>query len=160
MRFPRNLRIFRGQLDFTPFASVFFLLVIFVQGFETAGRIVFEILMTSTRISNAAYLDRELGKAGIKVPYLPKDYKHVYHQYTIRVKDRDNVQKKLADMGVGTGVYYPQGLHELGPLAKYRTRKLPLVEKACKEVLALPVHPALSKADLETVAKSVVKAVA
>jgi len=31
MRFPRNARIFRGQLDFTPFASVFFLLVIFVM---------------------------------------------------------------------------------------------------------------------------------
>lgn len=31
MRFPRNVRIFRGQLDFTPFASVFFLLVIFVM---------------------------------------------------------------------------------------------------------------------------------
>jgi dTDP-4-amino-4,6-dideoxygalactose transaminase len=115
---------------------------------------------TETRIKNAAYLDKELGNAGIKVPYLPKGYKHVYHQYTIRVKDRDIVQKKLADMGVGTGVYYPKGLHELGPLAKYRTRKLPQVEKACKEVLALPVHPALSKADLATVAKSVVKAVA
>ncbi|MDO9537709.1 MAG: DegT/DnrJ/EryC1/StrS family aminotransferase [Thermoplasmata archaeon] len=114
---------------------------------------------TETRIKNAAYLDKELGKAGIATPYLPKDYKHVYHQYTIRVKNRDNVQKKLADMGVGSGVYYPQGLHELGPLAKYRTRKLPQVEKACKEVLALPVYPALSKADLETVAKSVIKAI-
>jgi biopolymer transport protein ExbD len=31
MRFPRNVRIFRGQLDFTPFASMFFLLVIFVM---------------------------------------------------------------------------------------------------------------------------------
>ncbi len=115
---------------------------------------------TETRIKNAAYLDRELGKAGIGVPYVPKGYKHVYHQYTIRVKGRDAVQKKLADMGVGTGVYYPQGLHELGPLAKYRTRKLPKTEKACKEVLALPVHPALSKADLETVAKSVAEAMA
>jgi perosamine synthetase len=114
---------------------------------------------TATRISNAAYLDKELGKAGIKTPFVPKGYKHVYHQYTIRVKDRENVQKKLTDMGVGTGVYYPQGLHELGPLAKYHTRKLPQVEKACKEVLALPVHPALSKADLETVARSVVKAI-
>ncbi|MDD4307681.1 MAG: DegT/DnrJ/EryC1/StrS family aminotransferase [Thermoplasmata archaeon] len=114
---------------------------------------------TETRQKNAAYLDRELGKAGITIPFVPKNYTHVYHQYTIRVRDRDNVQKKLADMGVGTGVYYPQGLHELGPLAKYRTRKLPQTEKACKEVLALPVHPALSKADLETVAKSVAKSV-
>ncbi len=115
---------------------------------------------TETRIKNAAYLDKELGKAGITIPFVPKGCRHVYHQYTIRVKNRDEVQKKLTEMGVGTGVYYPQGLHELGPLAKYRTRKLPKVEKACKEVLALPVHPALSKADLETVAKSVVKAVA
>ncbi len=114
---------------------------------------------TETRIKNAAYLDRELSKAGIKAPHVPRGYRHVYHQYTIRVKDRDNVQKKLADMGVGTGVYYPQGLHEMGPLAQYRTRKLPNVEKACREVLALPVHPALSGADLETVAKAVVKAV-
>ncbi|MFO7619610.1 MAG: DegT/DnrJ/EryC1/StrS family aminotransferase [Thermoplasmata archaeon] len=115
---------------------------------------------TETRISNAAYLDKELGKAGINIPYVPKGYKHVYHQYTIRVKDRDNAQKKLADMGVGTGVYYPQGLHELGPLKKYRTRKLPQAEKACKEVLALPVHPALTKEELGTVARAVVKVVA
>jgi dTDP-4-amino-4,6-dideoxygalactose transaminase len=115
---------------------------------------------TEARMKNAAYLDKELGKAGVSIPFVPKGYKHVYHQYTIRVKDRDNVQKKLADLGVGTGVYYPQGLHELGPLRKYRTRKLPRVENACKEVLALPVHPALSAQDIRAVAKAVVKTVA
>lgn len=114
---------------------------------------------TEKRIANAAFLNRELGAAGIEVPYVPDGYCHVYHQYTIRVQDRDSVIEKLTNMGVGSGVYYPMGLHELGPMAKYRKNTLPEVEKASQEVLSLPVHPGLSDGELATVAESVIKAV-
>ena len=62
-------------------------------------------------------------------------------------------------MGVGSGVYYPMGLHELGPMAGFRKGALPEVEKASQEVLSLPVHPGLSDEELATVAEAVVKAV-
>ena len=114
---------------------------------------------TEKRITNAAFFNKEFASAGIEVPYVPDGYKHVYHQYTIRVQNRDSVIEKLTDMGVGSGVYYPMGLHELGPMAGFRKGSLPEVEKASQEVLSLPVHPGLSGEELATVAEAVVKAV-
>ena len=114
---------------------------------------------TEKRISNAAFFNKEFSAAGIEVPYVPDGYKHVYHQYTIRVQTRDSVIEKLTGMGVGSGVYYPMGLHELGPMAGFRKGPLPEVEKASQEVISLPVHPGLSDDELATVAEAVVKAV-
>jgi len=114
---------------------------------------------TEKRIANAEFFNKEFSSAGIETPYVPDGYRHVYHQYTIRVKNRDSVIEKLNSMGVGCGVYYPMGLHELGPMADFRKDALPEVEKAAKEVLSLPVHPGLSDEDLATVAEAVVKAV-
>ncbi|MCK5024395.1 MAG: DegT/DnrJ/EryC1/StrS family aminotransferase [Thermoplasmata archaeon] len=114
---------------------------------------------TEKRIANAAFFNKEFSAAGIQIPYVPDGYKHVYHQYTLRVQNRNSVIKKLADMGVGSGVYYPMGLHELGPMAGFRKEPLPEVEKASQEVLSLPVHPGLSNEELATVAEAVVKAV-
>ena len=71
---------------------------------------------------------------------------HTYHQYVIRAKDRDALQASLKEKGVGTAVYYPLGLHmqkcfsELG----YRPGDFPITEKACREVLALPMYPELT----------------
>lgn len=113
---------------------------------------------TEKRISNAAYLNKELSAAGIAVPFVPPGFRHVYHQYTIRVQDRDHVIRDLADHGVGSGVYYPMGLHELGPMAIYRRGNLPEVEKAAREVLSLPVHPGLSHEELAAVAEATINA--
>jgi dTDP-4-amino-4,6-dideoxygalactose transaminase len=71
---------------------------------------------------------------------------HVYHQFVIRVPRRDALRAFLADNGVGTEVYYPSPLHlqpcfaELG----YRAGSMPVAERACHTVLALPIHPALT----------------
>lgn len=112
------------------------------------------------RIANAKYLDEALSSNDkITTPFVPEGYGHVYHQYTIRVQNRDQVQKKMAENGVGTGVYYPRGLHQLGPLAGYSDRSMPNTEKASNEVLSLPVHPGLTQEELATVAEVTKKAV-
>ncbi|MGE5221231.1 MAG: DegT/DnrJ/EryC1/StrS family aminotransferase [Omnitrophica WOR_2 bacterium] len=109
------------------------------------------------RQANARYLSDCL--KGVTVPYVPGDYEHVYHQYTVRVPDgkRDALRTYLQEHGVGSEVYYPVPVHQQTFYVKelgYRDI-LPEAERAAKEVLSLPVHPALSQADLETIAARV-----
>jgi dTDP-4-amino-4,6-dideoxygalactose transaminase len=87
----------------------------------------------------------------------PKGYSHVFHQYTIKVQgNRDSFASRLTDLGVGSGVYYPIPVHELSAFGKKKS--LPNSTLVCKQVLSLPVHPALSKKDLKIIVSAVNKA--
>ena len=108
------------------------------------------------RRSNAAWLSEHLG--GVVTPAQQADAHHVYQQYTIRVSDRrrDALRERLAENDIEAVVYYPRSLHqqplyqELGIGGSF-----PAAEQACDEVLALPVHPGLSDADLEAISTTV-----
>jgi len=84
---------------------------------------------------------------------------HVWHHYVVRVPDgrREALRQHLGERTIETEVYYPTPLHlqpcfaELG----YKAGDLPHAERACAEVLALPVHPDLSAAQQEHVAAAV-----
>jgi dTDP-4-amino-4,6-dideoxygalactose transaminase len=72
---------------------------------------------------------------------------HVFHQYTIRVEKRDELQAFLKENGVQTMIYYPLPLH-VQPVFKdlgYKEGDLPIAEKAAKEALSLPMFPELKK---------------
>lgn len=84
---------------------------------------------------------------------------HVYHQYTLCVKNgrRDYLQKKLKEQGIATAVYYPLLLTSM---QLYQRRcivpaTLEQSEKACREVLSLPVEPLLSKKELNYVVDTI-----
>ena len=108
---------------------------------------------TADRQRNAAFLDAHL--EGVVVPPVAAGAVHVYHQYTIRTPghDRDAFAAALAEREVGSGVYYPIPNHRLP--AYSRTEDLPETERAAAECLSLPVHPALSSADLERIVEAV-----
>lgn len=108
---------------------------------------------TRQRQENAAFLDSEL--RGVVTPPVADGATHVYHQYTIRIvgHDRDAFAAALAERGVGSGVYYPVPVHRLPSFGG--TVDLPNTEAAAREVLSLPVHPALSAGDLETIVDAV-----
>jgi dTDP-4-amino-4,6-dideoxygalactose transaminase len=112
---------------------------------------------TKQRQANAAFLDENL--RGVVVPPVAANAVHVYHQYTIRVPgdDRDKFAAELGRRGVGSGVYYPIPNHRLPSFGL--TLDLPETERAAREVLSLPVHPALAEDDLQKIA-DVVNAVA
>jgi dTDP-4-amino-4,6-dideoxygalactose transaminase len=89
----------------------------------------------------------------IGLPTESPDYLHVYHQFTIRVPDRDTVQRRLAGLGVRTTVYYPVPLH-LQPMYRdlgYRVGDFPEAERAAREVLCLPIYPELTDAQVDEV---------
>jgi dTDP-4-amino-4,6-dideoxygalactose transaminase len=79
---------------------------------------------------------------------------HVFHQYSIRVRERESLIQCLAENGVETAVYYPLPLHLQKCFAYlgYRPGDCPQAEAASREVLALPICPELSAAAQEHVA--------
>lgn len=107
------------------------------------------------RRANAAYLNARL--QGVITPVETPDARHVYHQYTIRVPDgRDRLAEHLRARGIGSGIYYPLPVHKQEAYQQlgYRDR-LPVAERVCQEVLALPVHPALCRAELDQIVEGV-----
>lgn len=112
---------------------------------------------TAQRRNNAKFLDDNL--KGVVIPYVAPGALHVYHQYTIRIlgHDRDAFAAEMTKRGVGNGVYYPIPVHRLPSFGL--TFDLPETTRAGREVLSIPVHPALSQEDLETVV-SVINSIA
>lgn len=108
---------------------------------------------TAQRQANAAFLTENL--TGVVTPSVAVGAVHVYHQYTIRVvdHDRDAFAAALADRGVGSGVYYPTPVHALPSFGL--DFDLPETARAAAEVLSLPVHPSLDKADLDVIVEAV-----
>ncbi len=110
---------------------------------------------TATRRANAAYLTQRL--QGVRTPHEAPGYRHVYHQYTIRVgNDRDRLAKHLRERGIATGIYYPLPVHRQVAYQRLGySDDLPVAERACAEVLSLPVHPALTSEDLDDIVEGV-----
>lgn len=112
------------------------------------------------RRKNAALYNGFLSAPGIQTPVESGDGTHVYHQYTIRLKDRDAVKKRLDDAKMSSMIYYPVPLHlqtaykglGMGP------GSLPVSEQAAREVLSLPMYPELTGEQIRTVAEAVKKA--
>jgi len=111
------------------------------------------------RRANAARLTEGLGRSRwLMTPVEPRECFHVYNQYTIRVpQSRDRLVKYLNDQGIGTRVYYPSlvpnspAYRRLGFAGQF-----PAAETLAREVLSLPVHPALAEGDLERIIEAVV----
>ena len=105
------------------------------------------------RIKNAEFLSSAIKANGIIVPK-PKE-RHVYNQYTVRVTEgRDDLFKLLNENGVGARIYYPDQVPEQ-PLYKHLgfNADFPVAKQLTKEVLSLPVHPYVSKEELNKIAE-------
>jgi perosamine synthetase len=108
---------------------------------------------TSQRKQNAAFLSDHL--EGVVTPKIASGMEHVFHQYTIKIVDvdRESFSRELTKRGVGNGVYYPTPIHQL-PSFNLKL-DLPTTSLLSKQVLSLPIHPSLSKKDLEKIVSTV-----
>jgi dTDP-4-amino-4,6-dideoxygalactose transaminase len=119
---------------------------------------------SAARAANADRYDRLLTEAGlveqgrVTLPFRAESRDHIFNQYTLRVERRDALKAWLDEAGVGNSIYYPVGLHlqecfrELG----YDEGDFPHAERACREVIALPVYPELTEEQRETVVGRIV----
>lgn len=84
---------------------------------------------------------------GVSTPCEIDGVRSVYHQYTVRVRNREEVQKKLADAGVQTMIYYPVPLHlqEVHASLGYDRGAFPHTEKAADTCLSLPIFPEMTE---------------
>lgn len=107
------------------------------------------------RRETAARYDAEL--RGVITPAVRPGVTHVYHQYTIRVAQRDAFAEALRERGVGSGIYYPIPVHRQKPFLAmgYGDLHLPVTERLTDEVLSIPVHPSLSDDEVSTVIAAV-----
>ncbi len=83
---------------------------------------------------------------GIRLPYESPDVEHVYHCYTVRTPRRDGLAAALKARGVASAVHYPVPLH-LQPAFSYLglgSGAFPQAERAAREVLSLPIYPAMT----------------
>lgn len=106
------------------------------------------------RIKHARYYNENLGDMILK-PKIADHVKHVYHQYTIKVKDRSQFISYLEQNGIGYGIHYPVPIHKQ-PLFKQKNYPaLPIAEEASNQVISIPVQPSLSTEDLEYIVRTI-----
>lgn len=100
--------------------------------------------------------------ASFCTPVIKSHNTSVYAQYTLRVDDREQVQKALQERGIPTAVHYPLGLHEQ-PIFKTMfpgEQRFPNTEQAARQVLSIPMHPYLVREDQEKISAALVEALA
>lgn len=109
------------------------------------------------RRKNAAHYDEAFEDLPLETPTVPRGYRHVYHQYTVRAEDRESLRESLDERGVGTAVYYPTPIHRQPAYETLSTAAadLPRAERAAEDVLSVPVHPTLTEEDRRTVVEAV-----
>ena len=109
------------------------------------------------RRQKASYYTEKMKGLDLVTPKTMSFNKHVFHQYVIRVKERDGLMEHLKENNIGCAVYYPVPQHLQECLADlgYKEGDMPETEKAAEETLALPVFPEITEEELDYVIESV-----
>ena len=93
----------------------------------------------------------------ITIPFCPEYSKAVYHLYVVRAKNREKLMDFLSKKGVQTALHYPLPLHlqKAYNYLNYHEGDFPVAEKACKEILSLPMYPEMTDEQTVYVADSI-----
>jgi dTDP-4-amino-4,6-dideoxygalactose transaminase len=112
---------------------------------------------TDARRAAAALYNRLFAGSGIELPFEAPYSKHVFHQYTIRIKKRDQVAQLLGEKKIPHGIYYPipLQLQEAYNATGKPTGIFPETTKATEEVLSLPMHTELDEEQQRFIVQSV-----
>jgi perosamine synthetase len=93
----------------------------------------------------------------IKKPVEESWAKHVYHQYSIQTKFRNELKDFLAKKNISTAVYYPMPIHKQPMYKKFNKQKLDITEKLSSEILSLPIYPTMKDSEINYVVTNINK---
>jgi dTDP-4-amino-4,6-dideoxygalactose transaminase len=112
---------------------------------------------TQARRALAKRYDELLAGCGLELPAEMPWAGHVYHLYTLRVKDRDELQSALLAKGIQTAIHYAVPAHLQPAYANlgYGRGSFPRAEATAAQVLSLPLYPELSEDSVSKVARAV-----
>ncbi|SDS07232.1 DegT/DnrJ/EryC1/StrS family aminotransferase [Microterricola viridarii] len=102
----------------------------------------------------AARYDELLAAAErVRTPGTAEGNVHVFHQYVVRVPERDRVVAELNALGIGVGVHYPLPIHQLPAFSAFAPRPgaVPSAEAGAPELMSLPIYPGLSEQQQDAV---------
>jgi len=101
-------------------------------------------------------------EAVVTLPHQPEWSRSVFHLYVVQVADRVQLQKKLDEAGIGTGIHYPVALHltKAYECLGFRVGDFPVTEKSASQILSLPMFPNLTDHQQERVVAEVLKSLA
>lgn len=96
-----------------------------------------------------------------QLPIVKSDRTSAWAQYSVRVKNRDEVQRKLKEQGIPTAVHYPMPLHlqECFAYLGYKEGDFPIAEKVSQEIMSLPMNPYLKDEEIEYICKNLLKSI-
>jgi len=106
------------------------------------------------RQTNAEAYRRAINNPQVILPFVAEGCEHVYHQFTIQTKNRDEVAQALQKNEIACAIYYPVPLHRQEVFrASHASLRLPQSESCAAEVLSLPMFPELTRNEIQTVAE-------
>jgi dTDP-4-amino-4,6-dideoxygalactose transaminase len=108
------------------------------------------------RANNAALYCEKLKNADVVVPYTAEFSTHIYHQFSLRVKDRKGLQDYLTSKGIPSAIHYPMPLH-LQPAFKAVSiaGDLSVAETVAGEIISLPMYPELSSEEIDFICSAI-----
>ncbi len=110
-------------------------------------------LWCERRREKASYYTERMKGLDLVTPEIMSFNKHVFHQYVIRIKERDRLMEHLTANNIGCAVHYPvpQHLQKCLTHLGYKEGDLPEAENAAKEILSLPIFPEITKEEQDYV---------
>ena len=110
------------------------------------------------RAEIAARYNKELGSVGgIVTPFVAPGNNHIYHQYTIKTTNRDNLAQFLTQKNIPTMIYYsiPLHLQSAFNFLNYKIGDFSVMETTSKEILSLPIYPEFTKKDQDYIIQKI-----
>ncbi|MBS1814835.1 MAG: DegT/DnrJ/EryC1/StrS family aminotransferase [Acidobacteria bacterium] len=139
-------------------AAVLLIKLRYIAQWNEQRRAVAERYSALFRASGLAVAETVLEHAAdLALPWTDPRATHVWHQYVIRCRKRDDLRAHLTANKIGSEIYYPLSLHQQQALnhLDYVEGDFPHSERAAREVLALPIFPELREDEQQRVVETI-----